>query len=413
MRHSRRKFLSYLSALPLASSSLKSFAQTDSTRETRIADIIREYSAQGYHRTGTAVDTVSGAWLSDRIQDMGIASFMDPIELNRVNVLYASLQLDGQTIEGVPLYDCHYTDVEGITGRAGHLGSDADIGVIMLPPSTVSPEHNQLEALRKEMGHKAIINVSHSSYPETGVATLNAEDFRVAPFGPPTLQIANGHWQRVQDAIAQRREITLTTLCERVPAKAYNVSARIPGSDPDLAPMVIMTPRSGWWRCASERGGGIAVFLELMRDLVANPPQRDVIFTANSGHELSHLGLDQMLHENPGLARDAHIWIHLGANFAATGSQVRLQYSSQNIKELTRRYLQQADLSPGIETPIENRPLGEARNIHDAGGNFLSLLGNNDLFHHPDDRWPHAVDVANTARWTDAFSKIILDLSRA
>ena len=412
MRPSRRQFLHLLSTLPLASASLKSFAAAEANRESRIADIIREYSAQGYHRTGTAVDTVSGAWLSDRIQDMGVMPFMDPIELDRVNVLYASFDFGNLTIEGVPLYDCAYTDVAGITGRLGDLGSDADIGVIMLPPSTSSPAHTRLDEVRHTTRHKGIIIVSDSSYPLDGIATLNAEDFR-APVGPPTLQIANEHWQSLQDAIARGQEGTLVAFCEHSPSKAYNVSARIDGSDPDLAPMVIMTPRSGWWRCASERGGGIALFLELMRDLIANPPQRDVIFTANSGHELSHLGLDQMLHENPTLARDAFIWIHLGANFAATGSQVRLQYSSQGIKNLTRRFLEQGRLVPGVETAIENRPLGEARNIYDARGNFLSLLGNNPLFHHPDDRWPDAVDIATTARWADAFSNIILNLSRA
>lgn len=411
MHPSRRQFLSWLSSLPLASANVKTLAQGISTREDRIADIIREYSAQGYHRTGTAVDTVSGAWLSDRIQDMGVAPFMDPIELDRVNVLFANFEFAGQTIEGEPLYDCTYTDVAGVTGSLGDLGSDADIGVIMLPPSTSSPAHSRLDEVRREARHKGIIIVSDSSYPADGIATLNAEDFR-APVGPPTLQIANRHWPALQEAIAQRQSGTLIAFCEHTASTAYNVSARIEGSDPDLAPMVIMTPRSGWWRCASERGGGIALFLELMRDLVANPPQRDVIFTANSGHELSHLGLDQMQHENPSLARDAFIWIHLGANFAATGSQVRLQYSSQNIKNLTRRYLEQEKLVPGVETPIENRPLGEARNIFDAGGNFLSLLGNNALFHHPDDRWPDAVDLVTTTRWADAFSRIIVDLSR-
>lgn len=411
MRPSRRQLLQWLCSLPLASASLRGFAQAEPNRETRIADIIREYSAQGYHRTGTAVDTVSGAWLSDRIQDMGVAPFMDPIELDRVNVLYASFEFGGQSVDGEPLYDCAYTDVAGVTGRLGELGSDADIGVIMLPPSTSSPAHSRLDEVRREGGHKGIIIVSDNAYPEDGIATLNAEHFR-APVGPPTLQIANRHWQALQVAIAQRQEGTLIAFCEHNPSKAYNVSARIDGSDPDLAPMVIMTPRSGWWRCASERGGGIALFLELMRDLLANPPQRDVIFTANSGHELSHLGLDQMLHENPNLARDAYIWIHLGANFAATGAQVRLQYSNQSIKNLTRRQLTRAGLEPGIETPIESRPLGEARNIYDVRGNFLSLLGNNPLFHHPDDRWPDAVDIPTTARWADAFSKIIVELSR-
>ena len=412
MERSRRQFLSWLPALPLLSSPAFVFSQEPSEQELRVADAIRQYSAQGYHRTGTAVDTLSGAWLSDRIQDLGIPSFMDPIDLKRVEVLYASFQLDGAEIEAEPLYDCHYTDVNGVTGTLGPLGSEADIGVIMLPPSTSSPTHTLLEEMRRTNRHRAIVIVSDESYPANGIAVLNAEHFS-SPFGPPTVQIANRDWPALQRAMANRAQGSVVAFCEHKETKAYNVSARIDGTDPDLAPIVVMTPRSGWWRCASERGGGIAVFMEILHALNVQQPARDVIFTANSGHELGHLGLDMMLHENPTLARDAAMWIHLGANFAATDSQVRLQYSSQNVKQMSARHLQRLDLQADIETPIQSRPLGEARNIFDAGGQYLSILGTNPLFHHPDDRWPNAVDIAKTVRWANAISTIVMAISRA
>ena len=139
--------------------------------------------------------------------------------------------------------------------------------------------HEQLAEIRRTNRHRAIIIVSDASYPADGIATLNAEDFN-APVGPPTLQIANAIWPALQQAMTNRSEATVVAFCERNDSKAYNVSARIDGTDPDLAPIVIMTPRSGWWRCASERGGGIAVFMELIRALIDNPPARDVIFTA-------------------------------------------------------------------------------------------------------------------------------------
>ncbi len=46
--------------------------------------------------------------------------------------------------------------------------------------------------------------------------------------------------------------------------------------------------------------------------------------------------------------------------------------------------------------PVEVRPLGEARNIYDRKGQFVSILGSNPLFHHPDDRWSHAIDLPRT-----------------
>ncbi|MHA1235401.1 MAG: hypothetical protein ACTSQL_10000, partial [Promethearchaeota archaeon] len=51
-----------------------------------------------------------------------------------------------------------------------------------------------------------------------------------------------------------------------------------------------------------------------------------------------------------------------------------------------------------------NRPLGEAKNIFDGGGQYFSIIGMaNPLFHHPDDRWPGAIDVNNTVRITKAL----------
>ena len=111
-----------------------------------------------------------------------------------------------------------------------------------------------------------------------------------------------------------------------------------------------MTPRSGWWSNASERGGGIACFLEMMRGIEESRPQRDVIFTANTGHELGHTGLDQYLHDNSGLIKDAFLWVHLGANFAARhGAEVRLQYSDDLAVASLAPWLMENSDSPGAQ----------------------------------------------------------------
>ena len=54
-----------------------------------------------------------------------------------------------------------------------------------------------------------------------------------------------------------------------------------------------------------------------MQAVNASVSRRDVIFTANTGHELGHTGLDLFLEKNPKLIKEAHVWMHLGANFAA------------------------------------------------------------------------------------------------
>lgn len=41
-----------------------------------------------------------------------------------------------------------------------------------------------------------------------------------------------------------------------VPSVVRNVVATIKGRTPGAWPLAVMTPRSGWWHCAGERGIG-------------------------------------------------------------------------------------------------------------------------------------------------------------
>jgi hypothetical protein len=62
-----------------------------------------------------------------------------------------------------------------------------------------------------------------------------------------------------------------------------NVTAEREGTEPKLPPLVVMTPRSGWYSCDSERGGGIACWLEIIRNSVTSPARRPVPFVAPLG----------------------------------------------------------------------------------------------------------------------------------
>ena len=415
MKISKRRFLQAGMAsavLPMSTG----LAAGESTMKSRITAIISEYASQGIHRTGTEVDNESAAWLRRRIQEMGIeeigvAATGTSFVFQRLQPVTTHLALPDRTISGVPLYDCQYTDEEGVTGSIGELGSAADIGVSMSLPHASAPNGKLIHAARKTGTHKAIVIVTDDRLPADGIALLNAEDFS-EPFGPPVLQVASRDWPAMQDAMQSGAQAQLVLHCEYVESTAKNVEAKIAGSQPDLAPLVVMTTRSGWWFNASERGGGVACFLEIMRAVKAAKPKRDVIFTANTGHELGHTGLDFFLHGNPQLINDAHLWIHLGANFAAKhGSQVRLQYSDDDARASLAPFLASNILSPATVTPMGQRPLGEARNVYDGKGRYISILGANGLFHHPADRWPDAVDLTLTEKWITAFTQMAVVVS--
>ena len=98
---------------------------------------------------------------------------------------------------------------------------------------------------------------------------------------------------------------------------------------------------------------------------------------------------------------------------AETGDLIAGTPSKAGFKELGRAKMREAGAPPELETPLDQRPGGEARNIFDHGGRYVSLLGENGLFHNPDDHWPDAIDVDKTARLAQAFSAVAVALSTA
>ena len=175
-----------------------------------------------------------------------------------------------------------------------------------------------LNEAREKNEHPAIVAIADVFPNIPGLAVLNAESYR-KPYGPPVLQVATqeGEWLMGLKADEQI-SVSVELIDEK--SDAINVQTKIEGKDQSLSPLVVMTPKSGWWTCTSERGGGITIWLNAMRYLSKNQPNRNVIFTANTGHELSHLGLDHFLEKNSSLIKDAFSWVHLGANFAAKES---------------------------------------------------------------------------------------------
>lgn len=318
---------------------------------------------------------------------------------------------------GVPLFDGGFTGTQGVTGilsaadRTGRTTADA-IAVTGFTPFAGHPSNNPLEAARRAPGLAAIVAVARGEGVAPGLALLNADAYP-APWGPPVLQVATSHQEWLNGAAARSAEAHFWAHVRLETTTAVNVQATIPGTVAHLAPLVIMTPRSGWWQCTSERGGGIAAWLACARHFATCAPARTVLLTANTGHELGHLGLDAYLGTTPQLIRDAHAWLHLGANFAAAGARLRLQASNAELLAALRRALEAGEIVPDATTPAGERPLGEARNIHDGGGNYVSLLASNPLFHHPDDRWPEAVDLDRATRITAAIVRLADRLANA
>ena len=388
--------------------------------------MIEEYGEQGFHRTGTVVDERSGNWLCDNVARMGLEPQREPFTLNRIEPLdmHSYLSVGGRRLEGLPLFDGGFTGVEGLVGRLGPLGGNTDIGLVVAAPNTAAA--GALGDARRASQHKAIVCVTRGA--RTGLCLNNADNF-LKPFGPPVLQLSSEHTSLLQEHAARAATVSLFAAVKRVPATAFNVVTTVTGSDRRAAPLVIMTPRSGWYSCASERGGGIACWLEVMRMFREAKPQRDVVFVASSGHELGHLGIDDFIERRPGIVTKAVGWMHFGANIgaatrppgaapppdsdperrhaeAALGGGITIQASDDEREAVLSKELTAANLAITRRVPRGTVPGGEAENVHRGGGRYVSVIGSNGLFHHPDDRGIHTVNVPAVAAFVSAFSKV-------
>lgn len=377
--------------------------------QQRIGAVIRAYEQQGIHRTGTDVDRISAEWLAGEVRAIGAEPVLEEFALSRVDPVVASLTVNGRTIAGLPLFDGGFTEAAGIEGQFGALNSDAPIGFAEIVPN--QQEAGAIGEARRSGKHQAIVAVTRGLLP--GFCPSNADSF-VAPFGPPVLQVASEDAPFLADCARKGASATLVTHAKRTETKAFNVVASVPGADETAPPLVVMTPRSGWWSCASERGGGIAIWLEVMRAVRAARLARDVLFVASSGHELGHIGLDAFTDRRAGLVPSARAWIHLGANIgAALGPGNILQASDDEMETLMAEPMAKAGLAIDRRLARGATPLGEALNVHRGGGRFISIIGKNNLFHNPDDSGPDVIDLDVIARFGTVFAGVAASLARA
>lgn len=376
----------------------------------RIAAVIREYEEQGFHRTATGVDQRSGQWLAEQVQRAGLRPAIEPFAISRVDPVTTVLIGGGRRIDGLPMFDGAFTNAGGISGRLGPLHSDAEIGLTGTAVNAAS--RGPLGDARRANTHKGIIAITKGARP--GLCPSNADDF-LKPFGPPVLQVSSDEaaWLTEQAAKGTRMRLIANVL--RNGATATNVSTEIPGTDASLPPIVVMTPRSGWYWCASERGGGIACWLDIMRSLNDAQLRHTVMFVASSGHELGHLGINAYIAERQGIVTRAKAWLHLGANIGAATdlNNNLLQASDDEMDRLMTAAMTAARLKIARRAPRGNVPSGEAEAVHRGGGRYVSSIGGSAVFHNLADRGPGAADPPAIANFSAAHVALIRQLDAA
>ena len=364
---------------------------------------IRAYEEMGIHRTGREADNATTSWMIEELRKIGVDADRQTWRFPRVEIHDASIRFVGWDIPAVPTFDCAFTDHNGLTGT---LRTDNGPGIVVWEFAHDDQErmaagiYSSFELARQD-GADGIILVMGD--PDGHPVLRNAER-PLAPIELPVLQVAPIDAGPLLDAVGS--EITIVNDGGRVDAPADNVVGSIHATDPDADPVVLMTPKSGWYTCAAERGGGIAIWLEIAGRIAANPGRRTLNLVASSGHELHHLGLDHYIQQLGDAAQNVHAWMHLGASIGSRNGQPGYAASDDELFGVATEALNAQGLKRRA-FPVGNAGYGEARNIGEINGRFVSLLGGHPYFHSPQDTYDRCIDPDSLANHTDATEQII------
>ena len=365
--------------------------------------IIKAYDAQGWHRTATAVDHASARWLIDELHSRNVQGALETFPFTRVDPEPCSVQGDGWTVQGHPFTDSLLPSPGN--PLKGRFAERPDTGAFALVHADAHGMASPIDPLREQPWAAIIAILDGPGF------TLRNQWRQDEPYGPPVVQVPASSAAQLEQARQCGEELTIHCGAVLAPTEASNVIATVPGSDPSLAPITVLTPRSGWWHCAGERGGGIAVWLEVAGEARRLGLSRTVNFVASTGHELNFWGARQHIARHPGLGPASRFWVHLGANIGARGTTLMTVSSDRGLLDIARSAGDRSGMTADeVRWEFrEHAPGGEAQVIERAGGTFLSLIGANpQLFHSTEDRWPQAIDSEAIARAANLVVETLL-----
>jgi hypothetical protein len=372
-------------------------ATIDTCNTAWAARLVEAFDGSGVHRMCTPGDFASGAWFEAEAVKTGSAVKRMRVATQRTVVEEAYVECAGLRVDGLPMFDAPSS--AGLSGTLGIAGSASDIGLAEFASNAASIKGQALEKLRRTCAHKALIVATKVT--GDSLAPINAQFFDTL-IGPPVLQVPGGYFKALSELAAEHAPVTFVSRYRREPMDSYNIEARAT-SGTNAAPLAVVTPRTGWWESTAERAGGMVAWLAALEAAAhlkrAGQLKRDVAAWATCGHELGHIGLNEMARFNMPMVTGAHYWLHLGANLGGAGNLTMMVRATVKADAEAMRDLLVAENYPCEHILVEpdSKLSGEGHDLHHLGAKVLSLAGSNLHFHAASDRWPGNVNVAGIA----------------
>ena len=275
------------------------------------ADVLA-YVALGEHRTGTPGDDATTVWMERALKAAGYAVERQGFDYPVFDLVRSDMSLGGRTIEGFPYWTPGTTPAAGVSGPLSLGGGPGTIMLVDLPMGSgvgldAPPPKPILDAVAARPA--AVVAITESAL---GVMSALNRNPKAPPWPVPILLVAGAEAAALKAAATAGETATVRLVGTTTTRKAENVIGRRarPGKH-----VVVSTPKSGWLRCAGERGSGIAIWLGLARWLAATS-DHNLTVVAASGHEFDGYGGDQFTEHLAPKPAETKLWVAIGANVA-------------------------------------------------------------------------------------------------
>ncbi len=363
-------------------------------------DVITYYNL-GEHRTATDVDLRTSRWLADQLRGGGLQSTFQTFGLRQFFLRQCRLSIGDKPIRCFPLWYPHATGSTpinaalGMAAKSGRQGLQGKIAVVKFPfaagPAiTERSGHAELIQAAAKAGASAVVAITESATKE--IIALNSPAGAEAWPIPVVLAGERDASLIAASAASGERAMLLLDGADDQNATARNVIARLDRGK-DL--IVVSTPQSGWFRCAAERGPGIAMFLGLARWASGRPSGSSFLFVSTSGHELGGLGMKAFLKELAPPPSRVLCWLHLGAGIAAYSWEETATGWKRLQEPDSKRYLMSSPSFvplltgtfaslPGL-TPTTDHAVGEFEFMLKAGYRTFGIAAGHRFHHTPAD----------------------------